>query len=109
MKHRLKRIKTEETLDSVFNRLTSTPSSDIDDIELEVAENDAVRIELAQYGDLTIRGIRLNIKAVMVISIISAILIYLLFGLPNLTKDVSAEVIPAFREAQTIISETTQQ
>lgn len=100
MKKRLKRIKTEETLDSVFNRLTSTASTDIDDIELEVAENDAVRIDLAQYGDLTIKGIRLNIKAVLVISIISAILIYLIFGLPNLV----IEATPVFKEAQTMLS-----
>ena len=102
MKHYFKRIKKEETLDSVFNRLTSSMSSDIDDIELEVAGNDAVRIELAQYGDLTIRGIRLSLKAVLVISIISALLIYLIFGSPNLTRDVSAEVVSDFREEQVI-------
>ena len=81
----------EETLDSVFDRLSKPSLEEMDEIEIELevsdddSKNQAVTVGLAKLGDwLILKNVRINIKAVLVISIVAAILIYLIYGLPRI-------------------------
>lgn len=92
------REKDTETLDSVFERLSKSSSEEMNEVELEVSNDDtsqeatqtehAITIGLAKFGSwFVFNNVCLNIKAVLVISIVAAVLIYLIYGLPRIMED----------------------
>lgn len=119
MSYHIRYTKDEETLNSVFERLTNSSSLDYDEIELEVSEDDAlnsdlreseqsehavlkktdqvVKVAVAKFGSwLVLKNISLTIKALLIISTFATISIFFVYGLPNFTKNVSAECLPDF-------------